>query len=194
MTTQDLYLATVVHLIVLTVVAVLTRPPARRLVGALVAMAACGAAALSVIGLGEATGWWHFAFTWEPQVLQILDPGEHFWWRWNFAFTWDPYILTLAWICFMPLALFFLLTWRIARRFGWRGLAVALLTLAVLASLGDTGLPEGGSFWQSLASLLALSVTRVSLMVVGHGIMCLIAGPASGSSLARRPWEPAAAV
>jgi hypothetical protein len=37
-------------------------------------------------------------------------------------------------------------------------------------------------------------LARVLLMVVGHGIMRLIAGPASGSLLARRPWAPATAV
>jgi hypothetical protein len=194
MTAQDLYSATVVHLIILTVVVVLTRPTTRRLVGALVGMAVCGGIALSVIGLGEATGWWHFTFTWEPQILQILDPGEQFWRRWHFTFTSEPYVLTLVWICFLPLALFFLLTWRIARRFGWRGLAVTVLTLAVLASLGDNGFPEWGTDGPALAPLLALSLARVLLMFVGHGIMCLIAGPASGSSLARRPWETAAAV
>jgi hypothetical protein len=194
MTTQDFYLATVVHLIVLTVVAVLTRPPARRLVGALVGMAACGGVALSVIGLGESAGWWHFAFTWEPHILQILDPGEQFWHRWHFDFTWEPYFLTLLWICFLPMAFIFLLTWRIARRFGWHGLAVAVLTLAVVASLGDTGFPEWGTYGPGLAPLLALTLARVLLLVVGHGIMRLIAGPASGSSLARRPWAPATAV
>jgi hypothetical protein len=39
------------------------------------------------------------------------------------AITWEPYFLTLLLIDFALCAFIYLITWRIARRFGWRGLA-----------------------------------------------------------------------
>src|SRR5262245_51347022 len=103
MTTQQLYLFTGLQLVVLVVVAVLTRATARRIVGALVGGAAGGVVALGIIALGEEVGWWHMAITWEP------------------------YFLILLWIAFALGAFGFLITWRIARRFGWRGLAVVVV-------------------------------------------------------------------
>src|SRR5438876_768906 len=105
MTTQQLHLFNCFYLVVLVVVAVLTRATGRRIAGALAGGAAVGVVALGIIALGEKAGWWHMAITWEP------------------------YFLTLMLIGFTLCAFVFLITWRIARRFGWRGLAVLLVVL-----------------------------------------------------------------
>src|SRR6266436_6605400 len=126
MTTQQLHLFNVLYLLLLAVVAVLTRATARRIAGALAGGAVAGVVALGVVALGEKAGWWHMAITWAP------------------------YFLTLLWIDFSLAGFIFLITWRIARRFGWRGLGVVLAVAAVIGPPRDywymRHFPEWGSY------------------------------------------------
>jgi len=169
MTTLQLHLFNSLGLVILVVVAILTRATGRRIGGALAGGAALGVVGLGSIVLGEKVGWWHFAITWEP------------------------YFLTLLWIDFALCAFIFLLTWRIARRFGWRGLAMVLVLAALLGPLRDYSymrrFPEWGAYAPGVAPVLAISATYVLFGVVGHGLMRLVAGPARADRLARRAWE-----
>jgi hypothetical protein len=171
MTTQQLYLFNSLYLVVLLVVAVLTRATARRIAGAFAGGAAIGVVALGIIALGEKVGWWHMAITWEP------------------------YFLTLLLIGFAECAFIFLITWRISRRFGWRGLVVLLAVLAVIGPPRDywymRRFPEWGGYASGVAPVVAISATYVLLVLLGHGVMRLVAGPADADRLARRPWEAA---
>jgi hypothetical protein len=170
-TTQQFYLINGLYLVVLVVVAVLTRATARRIAGALAGAAVIGVVGLPIVALGEHVGWWRFAIPWEP------------------------YFLTALWINAVLCAFVFLITWRIARRFGGRGLAVVAVVAAVIGPIRDKGFverfPEWGSFAPGVAPVLAISASYVLAGVVGHGVMRLVAGPARGSPLARRPWETA---
>ena len=171
MTTEQLHLFNLLYLVILVVVAVLTRATLRRIAGALAGGAVIGLLALGISTLGEAMGWWHMAITWEP------------------------YFLTLLWIDFALCAFFYLITWRIARRFGWRGLAVVVVVFALLGPVRDyqymARFPEWGAYAPGVAPVLAISATYVLLVLVGHGVMRLVAGPAGEDRLARRPWEAA---
>jgi hypothetical protein len=113
------------------------------------------------------------------------------------ALTWEPYYLTLMWIDFTLCGWIFLITWRIARRFGGRGLAVVAMVAAVIGPLRDYRymalFPEWGAYAPGIAPVLAISATYVLVGVVGHGVMRLSAGPARADRLARRPWERAQA-
>src|SRR5215467_447797 len=166
-TAQQLHLFNGLYLVVLVVVAVLTRATARRLAGAL-AGAAAMFVLLPVVALGEYVGWWHWTFPWEPNFLTALGIN--------------------AVLC----AFVFLITWRIARRFGGRGLAVLAVVAAVIGPIRDKGFvewfPEWGSFAPGLVPVLAISASYVLAGAVGHGVMRLVAGPARGSRLARWPW------
>src|SRR5437762_7918404 len=71
MTTQQLHLFNALYLVLLFVVAVLTRATARRIAGALAGGAAAGLVALGIIALGEQVGWWHMAITWKPYFLTL---------------------------------------------------------------------------------------------------------------------------
>jgi hypothetical protein len=172
MTTRQLYLFNGIYLVVLVVVAILTRATGRRIAGALAGGGAFGVVALGIIALGERVGWWHMAMTWEPYFLTVLLIG------------------------FIPCASIFLITWRIARRFGGRGLAVVLVVLAVIGPPRNywymRQFPEWGSYGPGIAPVLAISASYVILVLVGHGVMRLIAGPARADRLARRPWEAGA--
>jgi hypothetical protein len=171
MTTQQLHLYNGMYLVVLVIVAVLTRATARRIAGALAGGAAAGVLALGIICFGEEVRWWHMAITWEP------------------------YFLTLLLIDFVLSGFIFLVTWRIARRFGRRGLAVVVVVAAILGPVRDykymERFPEWGSYAPGVAPVLAISATYILLGVLGHGVMRLTAGPARADLLARRPWESA---
>lgn len=171
MTTHQLHLFNLLGLVVLVAVVFLTRATARRIVGALAGGAAVGLVGLAVIALGEELGWWHMVIAWEP------------------------YFLTLLWIDFVLCAFVFLITWRIARRFGRRGLAVALIVAAVLGPVRDywymRHFPEWGAYAPGFAPVLAISVTYVLLGTIGHAVMRLVAGPARADRLAHRHRESA---
>ena len=169
MTTTQLHLFNFLYLVLSVVVAILTRATPRRIAGALAGGAAMGVVLLGIVGLGERVGWWHFTITWRPYFLTLM--------------------LIDATLC----AFIFLITWRIARRFGWRGLAVVLVVLAVIGPPRDQWymrrFREWGHYGPGIAPVLAISASYVILVLVGHGVMRLVAGPAREDRLARRPWE-----
>ena len=72
MTTQQLYLFSFLYLVILAVVAVLTRATPRRIAGAMVGGAVVGVALLGIVAIGEKAGWWHMAITWEPYFLTLI--------------------------------------------------------------------------------------------------------------------------
>ncbi len=171
MTTTQLHVFNGIYLVVTVVVALVTRASARRIAGAVAGSTAFGVVALAIVALGERAGWWHMAITWKP------------------------YFLALFVIDFVLCAFIYLITWRIARRFGGRGLAVVAVVLAILGPPRDfwymRRFPEWGHYGPGIAPVLAISATYILLVVVGHGVMRLVAGPARGDGLARRPWEAA---
>jgi hypothetical protein len=110
------------------------------------------------------------------------------------AIAWEPYFLTLLLIDFTLCAFIYLITWRIARRFGWRGLAVVVLVAAIIGPPRDywfmATFPEWGAYGPGIAPVLAIAATYVVMVLLGHGVMRLVAGASRGSLLARWPWEP----
>ena len=171
MTTQQLHLFNCLGLAMLIAVAFFTRATLRRIGGALAGGIAFGVVALGIIALGERAEWWHMTITWEP------------------------YFLTLLLIDFALAAYVYLITWRIARRFGWRGLAVVVVVAAIIGPPRDYAymarFPEWGAYGPGVAPVLAISATYIIMVLLGHGVMRLVAGPAQDSPLARWPWETA---
>ncbi len=157
------------YTILLVITVILTRPGLRRMVGAMVGTFAAGAAGIGVIVICERVGWWHFTMHWEPYYLLQLG-------------------ISIALGAFV-----FLLTWRLARRFGGRGLSIALFLAALLGPFRDSAymamFPEWGYYAPGIAPRLAISVAYVVIGVVGHGFMRVISGPATADSLARRHME-----
>ena len=168
MTTQQIILMSCVYLLELGAVVYFARATVRRVIGALAGGAAVGLMALSVIALCEALGWWRVPFASTPYFLPLLYLG-------------------LAISC----APIYLVTWRVARRFGWRGLAVSIGIAAVVGPPRDYWIaatfPEWMVFAPGVAPILADSATYVGIVAVGHAVMRLAAGPAREDRLARRP-------
>src|ERR1043166_8367149 len=99
MTTQEIILWTCAYLLELA--EVISVPPrgARRVAGALAGGASAGLLGLGAIALSEALGWWRIPFASTPSFLPLFYFGLS--------------------ISLTPV---YLVTWRLARRFGWRGL------------------------------------------------------------------------
>jgi uncharacterized membrane protein YqjE len=170
MTTQQLYLFSGLYLLLTVVVAFLTRATLRRIAGAVAGAIATGVVCLFIVALGERMEWWHMVIAWEP------------------------YFLTVMMISFAVCAFLFLITWRIDRRFGWRGMAVFLVILAIIGPPRDywymRHFPEWGYYAPGIAPILAISATYVILVLVGHGVMRMVSGPSREDPLARRPGKP----
>ncbi|MBI3465758.1 MAG: hypothetical protein HY000_22300 [Planctomycetes bacterium] len=149
MTTLQLHLFNCLYLAVLVVVAFFTRATARRIAGALAGGAAFGVVALGIIALGEEVRWWHMAITWKP------------------------YFLTLLLIDFVLCAFIYLITWRIARRFGWRGLAVVVV---VAPPVGNRLTERSSGFWSFRVLLTFGSFLVVQGSARDRGAAPLIAG------------------
>ena len=171
MTTQQLHLFNCLYLVILAAVIVLTRATPRRVAGALTGSAACGGVTVFTLASGVSARWWHI-------VMRN-----------------DAYFLVLLWLDFALCGYVFLLTWRIARRFGWLGLATVLLVSAVIGPARDYEylalFPKWGTHAPGLTPILGISVAYVFLLLLGHGAMRVIAGPVTADSLARLPWEAA---
>jgi hypothetical protein len=151
------------------VTAVVTRATGRRLLGAVAGAAVCGPIGLAILALCEKAGWWHMPMPWNAQYLTLFCIG-------------------IA-VCGYP----FLITWRIARRFGGRGLIVTLCIIAIIGPIRDSWylktFPQWGYYAPGVAPMLAISGAYVTLGIIGYATMRLIAGRAGADRLIRRPWE-----
>lgn len=166
MTTQQMLLMTGLYLAALVLVAYFTRATVRRIAGALAGGAVASLMALGAIALCGALGWWRLPFVSTTYWLIMLYVG-------------------LA-ISLMPI---YLVTWRLARRFGWRGLAVFVGIVAVIGPPRDylyaATFPKWMVFAPGIAPILADCAVYILAVVVGHAMMRIVAGPVHQDRLAR---------
>jgi len=165
MTVLQMLLMIGVYLVALVIIIYFTRATARRVAGALAGGAVVGLMALGSIALGENLGWWKIPAS-TPYFVFILYLG--------LAITSSP---------------IYIVTWRLARRFGWRGLAVFVAIAAIIGPPRDylyaATFPEWMVFSPGIAPILADSATYIGIVVVGHAVMRLVAGPSRDDRLAR---------
>jgi len=165
LTAREIILMTSFYLAFFVAVAWFSRARSRRIEGALAGGMAFAAVALLAVALGEIQGWW-----------RIPETGAHF-----RLLLW----LGLAVAC----APDYLLTWRVARRFGGRGLAICVLISAIIGPPRDYWIaatfPKWMTFSPGIAPVLADASVYALLVIVGHGVMRMVAGPAQTDSLAR---------
>ena len=170
MTARQLIFVTCAYMVELVVVIYFTRAISRRIAGAFAGGAAVGCFGMGAIVLGNALGLWRVPIFWTPIFLALFYLG--------FAISATP---------------IYLVTWRLARRFGWRGLAVFTCIVAIIGPPRDylfaTTFPAWMVFAPGVAPILADAATYVGIVVIGHAVMRLIAGPSSEDRLARRSWE-----
>ena len=172
MTTQQVLLVSLAYLIALCAVVYFTRATARRVIGALVGGAVVSVMGVAAIRLGEGQGWWHVPFATTPYFLSLFYLG--------LGISVEP---------------IYLVTWRVARRFGWRGLAVFVGVVGIVGPPRDYGyaamFPAWMVFAPGVVPILADGAIYVLIVVVGHAVMRVVAGPAGADRLARDPKVPA---
>jgi hypothetical protein len=172
MTTRQLIFVTCLYLVELLAVIYFTRPTWRRVVGAFAGGAAVGCFGMGAIVLGNALGLWRVPIFWTPYFVTLFYVG-------------------LA-ISVTPI---YLVTWRLARRFGWRGLAVFIGIVAIIGPPRDylfaATFPAWMVFASGIAPILADAAAYVGIVAIGHAVMRLIAGPSSKDRLAQRAWTAA---
>lgn len=166
MTAKEIIFWTCAYLVELGAVIYFTRATVRRLLGALVGGAAGALLGLGAIAVCEALGWWQIPSASTRYFLPLFFVG-------------------LA-ISLTPI---YLVTWRLARRFGWRGLAVFVGIVAIIGPPRDyliaATFPKWMVFAPGVTPILADAVTYVGLVILGHAVMRSIAGPAHEDQLAR---------
>ena len=149
---------TAAYAVALGVVIYFTRASSRRVLGALAGGAAAGCWGLGAVKAGETIGVWR-GFLPSSRGMLVLS------------------YLGLA----ISLSPIYLITWRVARRFGWRGFAVCLIVAGVVGPPRDylyvAMYPEWGSFAPGVAPVFADAATYIGLVVVGHAVMRLVSGP-----------------
>lgn len=165
-TRQQIILWACGYLIELVGVVYFTRATVKRVLGALVGGASAGLLGLGAIALCEALDWWRIPFASTAYFLPLFYLGLS--------------------ISLTPI---YLVTWRVARRFRWRGLAVFLCAVGVIGPPRDyliaAMFPKWMVFAPGVAPILADAGTYVAIVVLGHAVMCLIAGSAGKDELAR---------
>ena len=167
MTTRQLIFVTCAYTVELVVVIYFTRATSRRVVGAFAGGAAVGCFGMGAIVLGNALGFWSVPIFWTPTFLPLFYLGL---------------VISVT-----PI---YLVTWRLARRFGWRGLAVFIGIVAIIGPPRDylfaKTFPAWMVFAPGIAPILADAATYVGIVALGHAVMRMIAGPPSEDRLARR--------
>jgi hypothetical protein len=166
MTTWQLIIVICAYAVELVAVVYFTRATALRIVGAFAGAAVVGCFGIGAIILGNRLGLWRVPIFW------------------TFTF------LTLFYLGFVVSALpIYLVTWRLARRFGWRGLAVFTTIVVIIGPPRDylfaSVFPAWMVFAPGLAPIFADALAYFGIVVLGHAVMRLIAGTASEDRLAR---------
>lgn len=158
MTTRQIIVMTCAYLIDLVVVVYFTRATSRRIAGAFAGGIAVGLFGLGAIALGNVSGVWRVPISWTPYFLALFYLG--------FAISVTP---------------IYLVTWRVARRFAWRGLAVFIGIVAVIGPPRDylfaATFPSWMVFAPGIAPVLADAATYIGIVAIGHAVMRLVAGP-----------------
>ena len=149
MALRQIILVTCLYAVELVAVIYFTRGTSRRIVGAFGGGAVAACFGICAIVLGNALRLWHVPIFWTPSFVGLFYLG-------------------LA-ISVTPI---YLVTWRLARRFGWRGLAVFISLVAVI------GPPRDYLFAQGISPIIADAVTYIGIVAIGHVVMRIVAGPA----------------
>jgi len=167
MTRQQIVLFACGYLVELCAVVYFTRATVRRVLGAMAGGAAAGLLGLGAIAFCKALGWWHIPFASTPYFLPLFYLGIS--------------------ISLMPI---YLVTWRLARRFGWRGLAVFTGIVTIIGPPRDyyiaAAFPKWMVFAPGVAPILADGATYAGIVILGHAVMRSVAGPASEDRLTRQ--------
>ena len=163
-TPRQLIVVTGLYLVELVAVVYFTRATSRRILGAFAGGAAVGCFGLAAVVLGNSLALWRVPITRTPYFLTLFYLGF-----------------------FVSVTPIYLVTWRLSRRFGWRGLAVFTCAAAIIGPPRDflfaAVFPAWMVFAPGMAPVIADAATYVGIVVIGHAVMRLVAGPSRAGRL-----------
>lgn len=164
MTSVQIIVVSCLYFVALLIVIYFTRATTRRIVGAFVGGAAVGIFGMGAILFGNVAGLWRVPIVWTPFWVLLFYFG-----------------LTIT---VTPI---YLVTWRIVRRFGGRGLAVCLGVVAIIGPPRDyvyaMKFPEWMVFAPGVAPIIADSLAYIGIVAIGHAVMRLVAGDSRADRL-----------
>jgi hypothetical protein len=159
MTPLQIIVVTCLYFVALLLVIYFTRATTRRILGALAGGAAVGFFGMGAIVCGNALALWRVPIVWTPYFLLLFYFG-----------------LTIS---VTPI---YLVTWRVVRRFGWRGMAVCLGLVAIIGPPRDylyaLKFPSWMVFAPGVAPIVADALAYIGIVAIGHAVMYLVAGSA----------------
>jgi serine/threonine protein kinase len=140
---------------------------------------------------GALAGGMLFGATWLSKLRLDYWMG---WWRTRFAETPDPFSLFPPAFMFFGIAgggaLLLLVSWRVARRFGWAGVAVLIVVVSAQFTVRDR------LYWDIFMHMMTISWRAQALLAdiaffvlgltLGHAVMRIVSGPAKSDGLSRR--------
>jgi hypothetical protein len=139
----------------------------RRIFGALLGGAFTGLLFLAALHIGLRQDWWQVTIP-SSAKLQVLFYA----------------------VASISLASIYPVTWRVARRFGWRGFGVCLVLAAAIGPPRDyfvaTLYPQWITFSSGSGPMVAVATIYVGLVALGHAVMRLVAGPATRDRVSSR--------
>jgi hypothetical protein len=157
---------TCLYVVELVAVIYFTRATSRRVVGAFAGGAAAGCFGMLAIVLGNALELWRVPVATTAIFLVLFYVGLS--------------------ISLTPI---YLITWRLARRFGWHGLAVFTCLVVIIGPPRDYVFAKTFPAWMvfapGVAPILADAATYLGLVIIGHAVMSLSVGPSGEDRLAR---------
>jgi len=164
---QLILLASCVYLTFLVATVYFTRATLRRVLGAVAGGVAVAVAGVGVEILCQALGFWRYPSDDTGYGPPLMYP-----------------VIVLLW------AVYSLIGWRVLRRFGWRGEAVFLTVVTVVGTLRVAGQALGLiALAPGIGTVLVDAACWAGLTAWAQAVMRLVAGPARGDRLARRPWQ-----
>jgi hypothetical protein len=168
MTRLELIIFTCAYLVALLIVIYVTRATSRRVVGAFAGGVVVGVFGMGAIVLGNLLELWHVPIFWIRPYFVVL------------------FYLGLA-ISVTPI---YLVTWRLVRRFGWRGLAVFTCIVAIIGPPRDylyaAKYPAWMVFAPGVGPIIADGLAYVGIVLIGHAVMRVVAGPSAADRLRNR--------
>ena len=164
MTTGQIILVTCAYFIELVIVIYFTRATSRRVIAAFAGGAVVGIFGMGTVVAGNELGWWRVPIVWTPYFVGLFYFG-----------------------LFISVTPIYLVTWRLTRRFGWRGLMIFTGIVTIIGPPRDylfaVTFPAWMVFAPGLTPVIADGAAYAGIVLIGHAVMRLFAGPSRGDRL-----------
>src|ERR1051326_8997015 len=149
MTTGQIILVTCAYFIELVIVIYFTRATSRRVIAAFAGGAVVGIFGMGTVVAGNELGWWRVPIVWTPYFVGLFYFG-----------------------LFISVTPIYLVTWRLTRRFGWRGLMIFTGIVTIIGPPRDylfaVTFPAWMVFAPGLTPVIADGAAYAGIVLIGR--------------------------